>query len=85
MNRQEHRALRAIEKNLTIDDPKLAELLRASGESRRSRIHRYAAWIAVSFALLGFVLGDVMLLLTAGLVLAGGAVLTWAARRYDPR
>jgi hypothetical protein len=79
MNRQEQRTLRAIEKNLTIDDPMLAELLRPSEGSRRSRLHWFAGLLAVPFMLLGFVLGDVILLLTAGL-LAIGAVLAWAVQ-----
>jgi hypothetical protein len=82
VNRQEQRVLREIEKNLTVEDPMLAELLRSSGKSRRSRIHRYAGWLAVLFALLGFALGDVVVLLTAA-VLASGAVLAWAALLRD--
>ena len=74
MNRQEQRALRQIEKNLTIEDPGLAELLRTHGMSRWVRICRRAAWSAVSLALLGIVLGDAVLLVSTGLV-ASGAVL----------
>jgi hypothetical protein len=80
MNRQEQRALRAIEKNLADEDPRLAELLRTYGTSRWGWIGRYAAWIAVPFALLGSVLGDGLLLLTAAL-LVSGAVLWWGLRR----
>jgi hypothetical protein len=83
MNRQEQRALRDIEKNLAIEDPKLAELLRASGRNRWSRIHRYALWIAVPFALLGFALGDVTLLVTAGLVVSGAAAIGWAMAAHE--
>jgi hypothetical protein len=79
MNRQEQRALRAIEKNLATEDPGLAELLRTYGKDRWSRIGRYAGWIAVLFASLGFVLGDGMLLLIAAL-LVSGAVLAWARK-----
>jgi DUF3040 family protein len=74
MNRQEQRALREIEKNLASEDPRLDDLLRTYGKSRWARIHRYAAWIAIPLAVLGFALGDVLLLVTAGL-LASGAVL----------
>lgn len=80
MNRQEQRALREIEKNLTVDDPGLAELLRTYGKSRWARMYRYAGWIAVPLALLGFVLGDALILLTAGLVASGAALLG----RYSP-
>jgi hypothetical protein len=82
VNRQEQRVLREIEKNLTVEDPVLAELLRSSGKSRRSRIHRYVGWLAVLFAVLGFASGDVVVLLTAAL-LASGAVLAWAAPLRD--
>jgi hypothetical protein len=81
VNRQEQRVLREIEKNLTVEDPVLAELLRSSGKSR-SRIHRYVGWLAVLFAVLGFASGDVVVLLTAAL-LASGAVLAWAAPLRD--
>jgi Protein of unknown function (DUF3040) len=80
MNRQEQRALRAIEKCLADEDPRLAELLRTYGKSRWSWVGRYAAWIAVPFALLGFVLGDGLFLLTAAF-LVSGAVLAWGLRR----
>jgi hypothetical protein len=83
MNRQEQRALRAIEKNLADEDPRLAELLSTYGKSRWSRIGRCAAWTAVPFALLGFVLGDGLFLLTAAL-LVSGAVLLWSLRRGQP-
>lgn len=68
MNRQEQRALREIEKNLTSEDPALAELLRTYGKSRWSRMYRYAAWIAVPLGLLGLLLGNVLLLATAGVL-----------------
>jgi hypothetical protein len=71
MNRQEQRALRAIEKSLADEDPRLAELLRTYGNSRWSWVGRYAAWIAIPFALLAFVLGDGLLLLTAALLVSG--------------
>ena len=84
MNQQERRTLRAIEKNLTVEDPVLAELLRLSEGPPQGRTHwfvgewirRLAAWLAVAFLLLGLALGDAVLLLTA-VLLAGGAVLGW--------
>jgi hypothetical protein len=79
MNRQEHRALRAIEKNLTAEDPELAELLRPSERRSRRWIHRSAWGFAVLFLLLALVLGDALLMLTAALF-AGGAALTWAVK-----
>jgi hypothetical protein len=79
MNSQELRALRAIEKNLTVEDPVLAGLLRPSEGPPREWIHRFSGWLAVAFLLLGLGLGDAVLLLTAGL-LAGGAVLRWIVR-----
>ncbi|GAA1294802.1 hypothetical protein GCM10009609_75260 [Pseudonocardia aurantiaca] len=87
MNSQERRALRAIEKNLTVEDPVLAELLRLSERTPRGWthwfagewIHRFAGWLAVAFLLLGLGLGDGVLLLTAGL-LTGGAGLGWIVR-----
>ena len=72
MNRQEHRTLRAIEKNLTDDDPMLAELLGSSGSSRAGRLPWFVAWLAGPFVLLGFVPGEVIPLL-AGVFLAVGA------------
>ncbi len=72
MNREEHRELRAIEKNLKADDPELAELLSSSWGRRRGRI--VAGSLAVLFLLLGFSSGDGVLLLT-GVLLAMGAVL----------
>ncbi len=87
MNPQERRALRAIEKNLTVEDPVLAELLRLSEGPPQGRthwfarewIHRLAGWLAVVFLLLGLGLGDAVLLLTA-VLLAGGADLGWIVR-----
>jgi hypothetical protein len=87
MNPQERRALRVIEKNLTVEDPVLAELLHlsegpAQGWTKRFArewIHRFAGWLAVAFLLLGLGLADAVLLLTAG-ILAGGAVLGWIVR-----
>jgi peptidoglycan/LPS O-acetylase OafA/YrhL len=79
VNRQEQRTLRAIEKNLAVDNPALAELLRSSGRRRRRWLHRSAGALAVLFMLLAVVLGDVVLMLTAGL-LALGAVLAWAVQ-----
>ena len=79
LNRQEHRALRGIEKNVAADDPELAELLRSFGGVAVRRLHRYAGWAAGPLLLLGIVLGDAVLLLT-GVVLATWAVLGWTAR-----
>jgi O-antigen ligase len=92
MNLQERRALRVIEKNLTVEDPVLAELLRLSegppqGRTRwfaREWIRRLAGWLAVAFLLLGLGLGDAALLLTA-VLLAGGAVLGWIVRAVRTR
>jgi hypothetical protein len=80
MNRQEQRVLRAIEKSLADEDPRLAELLRTYGKSRWSWIGRSAGWTAVPFALMGFVLRDGLFLLTAAF-LVSGAVLAWGLRR----
>ena len=87
MNQQERRTLRAIEKNLTVEDPVLVELLRLSEGPPQGRthwfagewIHRLAGWLAVAFLLLGLALGDAALLLTA-VLLAGGAALGWILR-----
>jgi len=79
LNRQENRALRAIEKSVKADDPELAELLRSFGGAAVRRLHRYAGWAAGPLLLLGIVLGDAVLLLT-GVVLATWAVLGWTAR-----
>lgn len=79
LNRQEHRALRAIEKNVEADDPELAELLRSFGGVAVRRLHRYAGWAAGPLLLLGVVVGDAVLLLT-GVVFATWAVLGWTAR-----
>jgi len=79
MNRQENRALRAIEKSMKADDPELAELLRSFDGDAGRRIHRYAGWAAGPVLLLGISLGDVVLLLT-GVVLTIWAVLAWTLR-----
>jgi ferric-dicitrate binding protein FerR (iron transport regulator) len=81
MNRQEQRALRAIEKSLSDDDPALAELLRPPEYRRRPWIHRSAAVLAVVFMLLAAVLGDVVLMLIAGLFAAGAAI-AWAVPAF---
>ena len=82
-NRQENRALRAIEKNLETNDPELAELLRSLGDGTEGegRAHRYAGWVAVPLLLLGLSAGDVVLLLT-GVLLALWAVLGWVVRAH---
>ena len=79
MNRQEQRALRAIEKNLSVEDPVLAELLGPSERRRRPWLHRSAGALAVLVMVLALVLGDVVLMLTAGL-LAAGTALAWAVQ-----
>jgi hypothetical protein len=79
LNRQEHRALRVIEKSMQAEDPELAELLRSFGGVAVSRLHRYAGWAAGPLLLLGIVMGDAVLLLT-GVVLATWALLNrWCA------
>jgi hypothetical protein len=80
MNREEHRELRAIEKNLKADDPELAELLSSSWGRRRGR-HWLAASLAVPLLLLGFSAGDWVLVLT-GMLLAMGAVLAWTVQAF---
>lgn len=76
MNRHEQRVLRDIERSLAIEDPSLAELF-GSPElgSRSARLMQgILNVLAVPFLLLGLVLGDGLVLLTAGL-LAGSAQL----------
>ena len=82
MNRQENRALRAIEKSMQADDPELAELFRSFDGDAGKRIHRYAAWAAGPVLLLGISLGDVVLLLT-GVILTIWAVLAWTVRLFS--
>jgi hypothetical protein len=79
MNRQEQRAARHREEP-GRRGPEAGRAAQHVRESRWSRIGRYAAWTAVPFALLGFVLGDGLFLLTAAL-LVSGAVLLWSLRR----
>jgi hypothetical protein len=79
MNRQEHRALRAIEKNLKADDPELAKLLRSFGDGSWGRIHKFAGLLAVLLLFLGVSSGAGVLLLT-GVLLALGVVLKWTAQ-----
>jgi hypothetical protein len=74
LDRQEHRALRAIEKSVKAEDPELAELLRSFGGDAVRRLHRYAGWVAAPLLLLGIGVGDAVLLLT-GVLLAIWAVL----------
>jgi hypothetical protein len=81
MNRHEHRALRAIEKNLEADDPELAGLFRSSGSRRRRRMYWFAGSLAVPLLLLGFSSGDAVILLT-GVLLAMAAVLGWTAQAF---
>jgi hypothetical protein len=82
MNRQENRALRAIEKSMKADDPELPELLRSFDGDAGKRIHRYAGWAAGPVLLLGISLGDVVLLM-AGVVLTVWAVLAWTVRLFS--
>ncbi|HEX6359266.1 DUF3040 domain-containing protein [Actinophytocola sp.] len=80
MNRQENRALRAIEKSIKADDPELAELLDSFAEDdSENRTHRYVGIAAVPLLLLGISAGDVVLLMT-GVLLAIWAVLGWTVR-----
>ncbi|RSM44821.1 DUF3040 domain-containing protein [Amycolatopsis balhimycina DSM 5908] len=79
LNRQEHRALRAIEKSMKAEDPELAEQLRSFGGDAVRRLHRYAGWAAGPLVLLGIAVGDAVPLLT-GVLLATWAVLGWTAR-----
>ncbi|OXM64702.1 DUF3040 domain-containing protein [Amycolatopsis vastitatis] len=79
LNRQEHRALRAIEKSMKADDPELAEQLRSFGGDAVRRLYRYAGWAAGPLLLLGVGMGDAVLLVT-GLLLAIWAVLGRTAR-----
>jgi hypothetical protein len=80
MNRHEQRVLRDIERSLTVEDPSLAELFGSAELGSRSvrLMRRILTVLAVPFLLLGLVLGDGWVLLTAGL-LAGGAVLIVAS------
>jgi hypothetical protein len=73
MNRQERRAPRAIEKNLSVEDPVMAELLCPS-ERRRPWRHRSAGALAVLLMLLGLILGDALLMPTAGRLAVGAAL-----------
>ncbi|RSM91451.1 DUF3040 domain-containing protein [Kibdelosporangium aridum] len=79
MNRQEQRALRAIEKNIKVDDPELAEKLRSFGGGVSGRTQWYAGSLAVVLILLGAGSGAAALLLT-GVLIAIGLVLKWTAQ-----
>lgn len=79
MNRKERRALHAIAKNLSLDDPSLADVLRPSRGMARRWIHRFAGWLAVPLLFLGLSLGDPVLLLTGG-ILAIWGVMGWAVQ-----
>jgi hypothetical protein len=81
VNWQEHRRLRAIEKNLTTDDPRLAELL---GSPRGSRVRWLAGWLALPFVLLGFVQDEVITLLTVALPAVGAVLSWWQSRTPQP-
>jgi len=83
VNRQEHRALRAIAKTMESDDPELAELFRSFGDDDGRRPYRIAGWAAVPLLLLGAWAGDAMVLLT-GVLVAIWAGLGWTARG-EPR
>jgi hypothetical protein len=76
MNRREQRALRAIEKNIKIDDPELAEQLRAFGDGAGARRKWYAGATAVALLLIGANTGSSVLLL-AGLLLVLVLGLKW--------
>ena len=70
MNLQEHRALRAIEKNLTDEDPELAAFLRPSDRAPRRWMRRFVAALAAPMTLLGLLLG-------CGMLTAAYATLAW--------
>ncbi|WP_394618913.1 DUF3040 domain-containing protein [Lentzea sp. JNUCC 0626] len=76
MNRREQRALRAIEKNIKLDDPELAEKLRTFGDDKSTRRKWYAAATAVVLMLIGANAGSPVLLLT-GLVIVLILGLKW--------
>ncbi|NKE55455.1 DUF3040 domain-containing protein [Lentzea sp. PSKA42] len=76
MNRREQRALRAIEKNIKIDDPELAEQLRSFGGGGSARRKWYAGALAVVLLLIGANTGSSVLLL-AGLLLVLALGLKW--------
>jgi hypothetical protein len=76
MNRREQRALRAIEKNIRIDDPALAAQLRSFGGGGSARRKWYAGAFAVALLLIGANTGSSVLLL-AGLLLALVLGLKW--------
>jgi hypothetical protein len=76
VNRREQRALRAIEKNIRIDDPALAEQLRSFGGGGSARMRWYAGATAVALLLIGANTGSSVLLL-AGLLLLLVLGLKW--------
>lgn len=76
MNRREQRALRAIEKNIRIDDPELAEQLRSFGGGAGARRKWYAGALAVVLLLIGANTGSSVLLL-AGLLIMLVLGLKW--------
>jgi hypothetical protein len=72
MNSEELRALRAIEQQLTHEDPQLAALLHQSDRWYRRWIRGFAGLLAVMFTLFALIMRDGLLLLTAA-----GAGLAW--------
>ena len=60
LNRRQRRTLRAIERGLAEQDPRLADLLSGPREARRPTVADWVAWAMFAIALL---------LLTTGLVL----------------
>ncbi|GHH40734.1 DUF3040 domain-containing protein [Lentzea cavernae] len=76
MNRREQRALREIEKNISIDDPRLAEELRSFGSDDGVRKRWYAGAGAVALLLVGANAGSSVILL-AGLVMMLVLGLKW--------
>jgi hypothetical protein len=83
MNRHEQRVLRDIERSLAVEDPWLAELLGSlEVRSRAARgVQGLLDPLAVAFLLLGLVLGDGLVLLTAALLAVLGRVRVGAFRR----
>jgi hypothetical protein len=81
VNWQEHRRLRAIEKNLTTDDPRLAELF---ASSRGSRVRWLAGWLALPFVLLGLVPDELITLLTVALPALRAVLSWWQSRMPQP-
>ena len=72
MNRGEERRLRAIERQLELDAPELAELFGGSVDQSRFRVPQpVISWlIACVLTVAGLVLVDTLILVLAGMVIA---------------